>query len=95
MNSVRWGLIGASTIAREWMIDAIRVAGGEVVAVLSSDPERANRFALENRIATAVTSLEALLGGGIDKRRRDHAMVVDGRRGRGGDGMNVGAGLNR
>ena len=61
MNNVRWGLIGASTIAREWMIDAIRAAGGEVVAVMSGDPERANRFAAENRIATAVTSLDALL----------------------------------
>jgi 1,5-anhydro-D-fructose reductase (1,5-anhydro-D-mannitol-forming) len=66
MNSVRWGLIGASTIAREWVIDAIRAAGGDVVAVLSRDPERANRFAAENRIATAVTSLDALLGGGVD-----------------------------
>jgi 1,5-anhydro-D-fructose reductase (1,5-anhydro-D-mannitol-forming) len=66
MNGVRWGLIGASTIAREWVVDAIRAAGGEVVAVLSSDPERANRFAAENRIAAAETSLDALLGGGVD-----------------------------
>ncbi len=66
MNQVRWGLIGASTIAREWMIDAIRAAGGEVVAVMSGDPERANRFAAENGITTAVTSLDALLGSGID-----------------------------
>lgn len=66
MNSVRWGLIGASTIAREWMIDTIRAAGGEVVAILSSDSERAKRFAAENHIAAAVTSLDALLGSGID-----------------------------
>lgn len=66
MNSVRWGLIGASTIAREWMIDTIRAAGGEVVAILSSDSERANRFAAENHIAAAVTSLDVLLGSGID-----------------------------
>jgi 1,5-anhydro-D-fructose reductase (1,5-anhydro-D-mannitol-forming) len=66
MNGVRWGLIGASTIAREWVVDAIRAAGGEVVSVLSSDPERANRFAEENRIAGAVTSLDALLGGGVE-----------------------------
>ncbi len=66
MNGVRWGLIGASTIAREWLIDAIRAAGGEVVAVLSSDPERAKRFAAENGIATAVTSIDALLGGSVD-----------------------------
>jgi 1,5-anhydro-D-fructose reductase (1,5-anhydro-D-mannitol-forming) len=66
LSGVRWGLIGASTIAREWMIEAIRAAEGEVVAVMSSDPERAKRFADENGIATATTSLETLLGSGID-----------------------------
>jgi 1,5-anhydro-D-fructose reductase (1,5-anhydro-D-mannitol-forming) len=28
MAKVRWGLIGATVIDREWMIDAIRQAGG-------------------------------------------------------------------
>ncbi|UEM18286.1 Gfo/Idh/MocA family oxidoreductase (plasmid) [Bradyrhizobium barranii subsp. barranii] len=59
-------MIGASTIAREWMIEAIRGAAGEVGAVMSSDPERAQRFASENGIAIATTSLDALLGSGID-----------------------------
>jgi 1,5-anhydro-D-fructose reductase (1,5-anhydro-D-mannitol-forming) len=32
-----WGLIGASTIGREWVIDAIRArTGNEVVAVLEA-----------------------------------------------------------
>jgi 1,5-anhydro-D-fructose reductase (1,5-anhydro-D-mannitol-forming) len=66
MNGVRWGLVGASTIAREWIVDAIRATGGEVASVLSSDPERGNRFAEENRIAAAVTSLDALFDGGVD-----------------------------
>ena len=66
MSGLRWGLIGASTIAREWMIEAIRGADGEVVAVMSSDPDRAKQFAGENEIATATTSLDALLGSGID-----------------------------
>jgi len=39
-----WGLIGASTIAHEWVIDAIRaVPGNEVVAVFSTDPARGAR----------------------------------------------------
>ena len=38
----KWGVIGASTIAREWVIGAIRATGGEVVSVMSSNPERAN-----------------------------------------------------
>jgi 1,5-anhydro-D-fructose reductase (1,5-anhydro-D-mannitol-forming) len=66
MSGLRWGLIGASTIAREWMIEAIRGADGEVVAVMSGDPDRAKRFAGENEIATATTGLDALLGSGID-----------------------------
>ena len=66
MSGLRWGLIGASTIAREWMIEAIRGAGGEVVAVMSSDPERGQRFAGENGIATATTDLDALLASAID-----------------------------
>jgi 1,5-anhydro-D-fructose reductase (1,5-anhydro-D-mannitol-forming) len=63
---VRWGLIGASTIAKEWMIGAIRAAGGEVVAVMSSDPSRARGYAAENGIANATDDLAALLGSGID-----------------------------
>ena len=36
------------------------------MAVMSSDPDRAKRFASENGIATATTSIEALLGSGVD-----------------------------
>src|SRR5439155_8323052 len=57
-----WGLIGASTIAREWMIDAIRAqAGNEVVAVMSSDASRARQYAEANRIRAAYGALDALL----------------------------------
>jgi 1,5-anhydro-D-fructose reductase (1,5-anhydro-D-mannitol-forming) len=56
-----WGLIGASTIAREWMIDAIRATGGEVVSVMSSDVERGAAYAKEQGIARSVTTLDALL----------------------------------
>lgn len=57
----RWGLIGASTIAREWVIGAIRAAGGDVVSVMSSDAARGSAYAAENSIARSVNSLEALL----------------------------------
>jgi 1,5-anhydro-D-fructose reductase (1,5-anhydro-D-mannitol-forming) len=63
---VRWGIVGATTIAKEWMIGAIREAGGEVVSVLSSDAARGRAYAKENVIPNATTSLEELLGGGID-----------------------------
>src|SRR2546421_11560927 len=61
-RSLGWGLVGASTIAHEWVIDAIRaVPDNEVVAVFSTDPERGARYASGHRIPSAYTSLSALL----------------------------------
>lgn len=59
---VHWGLIGASTIAREWVIGAIRANGGDVVSVMSTDARRGETYAGENGIAASVTSLADLLG---------------------------------
>jgi Asp/Glu/hydantoin racemase len=65
--TVRWGLIGASTIARQFMINAIRSQpDGEIVSVMSSSAERAAAYAKENGIAKGVASLKALLGSGVD-----------------------------
>ncbi|MBZ9677510.1 Gfo/Idh/MocA family protein [Mesorhizobium sp. ES1-1] len=65
--TVRWGLIGASTIAKQFMIDAIRAqSDGEIAAVMSSNPERATAYARENSIPLAVSTLDGLLEGGID-----------------------------
>jgi 1,5-anhydro-D-fructose reductase (1,5-anhydro-D-mannitol-forming) len=61
-QALGWGLIGASTIAREWMIGAIRAQpGNQVVAVMSSDPRRARQYAEQNAIPKSYSSLEALL----------------------------------
>ena len=59
--SIRWGLIGATTIAREWMIAAIRAEGGEIAAVMSTDPARGAAYAAEHHIPLATTSLDQLL----------------------------------
>jgi 1,5-anhydro-D-fructose reductase (1,5-anhydro-D-mannitol-forming) len=57
-----WGLIGASNIARSYMIGAINAQpNGRVVAVFSSDPARGERFAAENGIPRAYPSPEQLL----------------------------------
>ncbi|MER9655361.1 Gfo/Idh/MocA family oxidoreductase [Mesorhizobium sp. M0152] len=65
--SVRWGLIGASTIARQFMINAIRAQdGAEISVVMSSSPERATAYARENGIPSAVSTLDVLLKSGID-----------------------------
>ena len=59
-------MIGASTIAKEWVIGAIRATGGEVVAVMSGDSTRARGYAAENGIPNATSDLAELLGGEID-----------------------------
>lgn len=65
--TIRWGLIGASTIAKQYMIDAIRAqADGEVVSVMSSSADRATSYAKENHIAQGVDSLDALLSSDVD-----------------------------
>ncbi|MEX8518833.1 MAG: Gfo/Idh/MocA family protein [Leptothrix sp. (in: b-proteobacteria)] len=61
-HKLGWGLVGASNIAQEWMIDAMRAQpGNTVAAVLSSDAERGAAFAARFGIAAAYTELEALL----------------------------------
>jgi 1,5-anhydro-D-fructose reductase (1,5-anhydro-D-mannitol-forming) len=64
MTSLRWGLIGASTIAAEHMIGAIRANGGDVAAVMSANPERAADYARRHAIARATSNLEELVGAG-------------------------------
>jgi 1,5-anhydro-D-fructose reductase (1,5-anhydro-D-mannitol-forming) len=61
-TTIGWGLIGASTIAREWMIDAIRaIPGHEVRAVLSSHAPRGAAYAAAHGIGASYTALGALL----------------------------------
>jgi 1,5-anhydro-D-fructose reductase (1,5-anhydro-D-mannitol-forming) len=61
-NTFGWGLIGASTIAAEHMIAAIRAqAGHEVVAVASSSAERGRAYADKHDISAAYPSVDALL----------------------------------
>lgn len=60
MAAIRWGLIGATVIGREWMVGAIREAGGYIVSVMSRDAGRGRAYADEFGIPKAVTDLPAL-----------------------------------
>jgi 1,5-anhydro-D-fructose reductase (1,5-anhydro-D-mannitol-forming) len=60
-KGLRWGLIGASTIASEHIIGAVRANGGEVVAVLSSDASRGQNYAETHGIPRSTTNLAALV----------------------------------
>jgi 1,5-anhydro-D-fructose reductase (1,5-anhydro-D-mannitol-forming) len=59
---LRWGLVGASTIGREWMVPAINAQpDSTVAAVASSSPERARRYAGELGIPKVFASVGDLL----------------------------------
>lgn len=55
---MRWALIGASTIARQYMIGAIRAQGGNIMRVMSASAQRARDFAAEHEIPASGSDLE-------------------------------------
>lgn len=59
---MRWGLVGASTIASQHMIGAFRaVSGGEVAWVVSGKEQRAIAYAEEHEIAHATADVDRML----------------------------------
>ena len=66
MPAIRWGLIGATVIGREWMVPAIREAGGEIIGVMSTDASRGRAYTDEFGVPLAFTSLPELFASGID-----------------------------
>ncbi len=52
-----WGLLGASTIAQEYMIPAIRAQKHNIATLLSSSPRHAEQYAQKNKIPHFTTSL--------------------------------------
>ncbi|MFP3568067.1 Gfo/Idh/MocA family protein [Paraburkholderia sp. SIMBA_030] len=61
-TNIRWALIGASTIADEWMVNAIRSQpDGKIQAVVSGSAGRAREFADKHRISRASTRLDEIL----------------------------------
>lgn len=64
---MQWALIGASTIASQFMIDAIRAqAGNRVASVLSSSAGRGKAYAGEHDIPEAFTDLDEQLAQDVD-----------------------------
>ena len=59
-------MIGDTVIGREWMIAAIRQAGGDIVAVMCTDPVRGRAYADEFGIGRSVVSLPELFSVGVD-----------------------------
>jgi 1,5-anhydro-D-fructose reductase (1,5-anhydro-D-mannitol-forming) len=61
MSKTGWAFIGASTIADQWMIDAVRANGGEVLSLYSRDATRGSEFAARRGIAASYTDLDAAI----------------------------------
>ncbi|WP_369046416.1 Gfo/Idh/MocA family protein [Sinomonas sp. P10A9] len=66
MNTIAWGLIGASDIASTRMIRALRGEGHKVVGVASGNSGRARAFADANGLAFGTSDLDELLESDID-----------------------------
>lgn len=58
---MKWLLIGASTIAQQFVIDAIRSGGDEISWLVSGDEKRAYDYANKNHIPSFTTDLEFAL----------------------------------
>jgi hypothetical protein len=69
-EDLRWALIGASDIARTRMINAINSQpDSRVAAIFSSNADRANAYAAQNKIPKPYDNLNALLNfPGADRR---------------------------
>jgi len=64
---MKWALIGASTIAAQYMIPAFRAQKGEIVRVVSGSADRAKSYAAEHGIPASGTDLdEALADSSVD-----------------------------
>lgn len=57
-----WGLVGASTIASEHVIGAIRSQGFEIASVMSGDAARGADYASKHAIPGSTTNLHEMLG---------------------------------
>jgi 1,5-anhydro-D-fructose reductase (1,5-anhydro-D-mannitol-forming) len=62
---MRWAFVGASNIASQWMVEAVRSVGDGIVAVVSGDASRAKVFADKHGIAYALTDESQLKGLGV------------------------------
>ncbi|MDE2770114.1 MAG: Gfo/Idh/MocA family oxidoreductase [Bacteroidota bacterium] len=61
-SSINWGIVGASTIAKEWMINAINASPeSQVTAILSRSQQRGREFGAQFGIARTYTDLSAFL----------------------------------
>ena len=58
---MRWALIGASNMAQEWMIEAIRSQGGEIIGLYSGNIEHGRQFCERNGIPACADTLDNLL----------------------------------
>jgi 1,5-anhydro-D-fructose reductase (1,5-anhydro-D-mannitol-forming) len=58
---INWAFVGASDFARSRMVQSVRDAGGEVVAVVSSSADRARSFAEDLGIPRSYDAIEPVL----------------------------------
>ncbi|RQP12223.1 MAG: gfo/Idh/MocA family oxidoreductase [Microbacteriaceae bacterium] len=63
---LRWAVVGASWIAADRVIPALRATGQSVAALVSSDAAHGAAYAAEHGIPRVVSSIDALADGEVD-----------------------------
>jgi predicted dehydrogenase len=58
---LRWGIVGAGEISRQFVLSSKAVAGADMAAVFSRSLEKAENFAKSYGVAKAYDSLEKML----------------------------------
>jgi len=83
-HPLRWGIIGAGEISRQWVHAVKACAGATVTAVAAQEIERAQKFAAEHSIASAYGDYEAMVAspdvdiiyvGTIPSMHKEHVML--------------------
>ena len=64
--NLKWCFVGASTIASQWMIEAVRKNGGHIASVVSGDQARAQSYANDHHIERGFSNLTEALSHDID-----------------------------
>ena len=60
VGQVRWGVVGAGRISRQFCADMHHTSNGEVAAVAARDSQRASNFAAQHGIAVSYGNYQAL-----------------------------------
>ena len=82
---LRWGIIGAGNISRQWALASRECAGASIAAVAARDADKAKAFAAQHGVESAYGGYENMLAspdidvvyvGTIDRLHKEHCLMA-------------------